>query len=251
MIQPFPSSFCVSLSLCGSILLRLLLAAALLLIALLAPQARAEDVVLVTGFDGRGSTKWSGEILDYSGRELRMRLATGREKVFPAARVASVSAERCAEQQAADEAFAKADYRRAIDRYRAALDAGHESRDWVRRQILAQIVWCQQTLGQWEQACESFLLLLTRDPKTPFFDCIPLAWVPAEPSPALEQKAKSWLNKGEAPAATLLGASHLLATASRPAAVEQLGRLSIDRDPRIALLAQAQICADACPHGQG
>ncbi len=208
---------------------------------------RADDVVLVTGSDGRGGTRWAGEILDYSGRELRMRLATGREKVFPAARVASVSTRWTAEQQAADEAFAKADYRRAIDRYRAALDPGHENRDWVRRQILSQIVWCQQTLGQWEQACESFLLLLTRDPRTPYFDCIPLAWTPGEPTPAFEQKAKGWLSKGESPAATLLGASHLLSTGSRPAALEQLNRLSLDRDPRIALLAQAQIWRTLVP----
>jgi hypothetical protein len=203
--------------------------------------ARAEDVATVVANDGRTSAKWSGEILDYSGRELRMRLATGREKAFPAARVLGISTPTSGEQQAADAALAKAEFRRALERYRAALDGSHESRDWVRRQILAQIVWCQRGLGQWDAACESFLLLLSRDPKTPYFDAIPLAWTPAEPPPALEQKAKTWLAQAESPAARLLGASHLLSTGSRPAAVEQLKRLALDRDPQIALLAQAQL----------
>ena len=150
---------CVS-ALCGAIFPLCCTAPLLFPLAFPASLARAEDVVYVTGSDGRGTTRWTGEVLDYSGRELRMRLATGREKVFPVARVTGVSTERSADQQSADEAFAKADYRRAIERYRAALDPGHESRDWVRRQILAQIVWCQQALGQWEQASESFLLLL-------------------------------------------------------------------------------------------
>ena len=61
-----------------------------------------------------------------------------------------------AEQQAGDEAFEKADYRRAIDRYRAALEGGHESRDWVRRQILAQIVWCQQTSASGKRPASRF-----------------------------------------------------------------------------------------------
>ncbi len=241
------SPISVSLRLCGGIFPLCCTAPLLFPLAFLASLARAEDVVYVTGSDGRGTTRWTGEVLDYSGRELRMRLATGREKVFPVARVTGVSTERSADQQSADEAFAKADYRRAIERDRAALDPGHESRDWVRRQILAQIVWCQQALGQWEQACESFLLLLARDPKTPLFDCIPLAWTAFEPTPAFEQKAKNWLGKGETPAATLLGASHLLATANRPAALEALARLSNDRDVRIALLAQAQIWRTQIP----
>ena len=108
-------------------------------------------------------------------------------------------------------------------------------------------MWCQQTLGQWEQACESFLLLLTRDPKTPYFDCIPLAWTPGSRSPAFEQKAKGWLSKGESPAAALLGP----AICSRPLVglrlLDQLNRLSLDRDPRIALLAQAQIWRTLVP----
>ena len=217
------------------------LVAGLLACAAAACAAGADDVVQATSADGRGLTTWSGEVLDYSGRELRLRLATGREKVIPAVRVVSVVTQQTADEQAGDEALAKADYRRAIERYRAALEGGRENRDWVRRHILAQIVWCQRALGQWEQACESFLLLLSRDPKTPYFDCIPLAWLPAEPAAGLEKKAGAWLAQEQPLAAVLLGASHLLSTGRRPTATDALQRLSLDRDLRIALLAQAQL----------
>ena len=85
------------------------------------------------------------------------------------------------------------------------------------------------------------MLLVARDAKTRYFDCIPLAWLPTEPTPGVEKKAQIWLAQDQPAAAVLLGASHLLSTGRRPAAVEQLKRLSLDRDVRIALLAQAQL----------
>ncbi|HEX4143816.1 MAG TPA: tetratricopeptide repeat protein [Pirellulales bacterium] len=206
-----------------------------------APQAKAADQVVVATADGRGSpTKWTGEILDYTGIELRLKLANGHEKTFPTARVLAESTPLGREQQAGDTAFAEGNFRLALGHYRAALEGQHETREWVRRKILSQIVWCYQSLGQWEPACDYFLILLARDRTTQYFDCLPLAWLSEEPSPTLERKAKEWLAQSETPVATLLGASHLLPTAQRTAALAALTRLSTDRDQRIALLAQAQ-----------
>jgi len=205
------------------------------------PTAKGADQVVVASADGRTPpTKWTGEILDYTGHELRLKLPNGHEKAFPSARVLAESTPISPEQQAGDTAWAEGNFRRAVGHYRAALEGQHEAREWVRRKILAQIIWCYKSLGDWEPACDYFLILLARDRTTQYFDCLPLAWLSEEPSPTLQRKAKEWLAQGETPAATLLAASHLLPTADRTAALAALGRLSTDRDERIALLAQAQ-----------
>jgi hypothetical protein len=95
-------------------------------------------------------------------------------------------------------------------------------------------------MGRLDAAGTRFLNLVRDDPDTPYFDAIPLTWLPGEPSPALEQAARQWL-AGDSPVANLLGASHLLSTGSRPAAVDRLGRLALEKDPRIAALSQAQL----------
>jgi hypothetical protein len=111
----------------------------------------------------------------------------------------------------------------------------------VRRRILANIVWCQRSLGQADQAGEYFLILLSRDPGTPDFDCIPLAWTDAQPTAAVAAKAEAWLAEAKNPAAELMGASLLISTDRRPAAIDRLKRLAQNADKRIAWLAQAQL----------
>jgi len=219
----------------ASILPALLLAC----LACIGDSAYSEDTAFIgPAGDGRES-KWSGEILDYTGRELRMRLSTGAERSFPAARVVRVNTAWPNGQLAGDELFSKHDYRKALEQYRAAL--GADTRDWVRRRIRAQVVWCFKLLGQWEQAGDHFLLLVGADPDTESFDSIPLSWTTGEPSAALARKAKGWMDRGDSAPAMLIGASHLLATGQRPAALDRLRRLATERDPRIAWLAETQL----------
>ncbi|MGD9720662.1 MAG: hypothetical protein AB7O59_16335 [Pirellulales bacterium] len=221
--------------------------AAALACAALAPQglfrrAAAEDVVVLRPTKAGDSPRSvSGQILDYTGRELRLRLPSGRERVIGPSQIERIKTDRTADQAAGDELFAKGDLRRAEARYRAAIDADHETRPWVRRQIVAQLVWCYQGLGQWEQAGELFLALLEGDPATPYFECIPLAWTTAQPTSALATKARTWLIQRERPAMALVGASHLLASPDRNAALARLRQLMDSEDPRIAWLAQTQI----------
>jgi len=198
--------------------------------------AAAEDIVTIAS--GRGQTKIGGRVIEYTGRELRLQLADGREKSFPAEQIVRVDTKYTTGQTEADRLFAQSKFAQALALYRKALDG--EPRRWVRRQIIAQMVWCYRALGQDGLAAEAFLLLVRSDPSTPLFDCIPLAWVPAQPSVALEQTARQWLARDDLPAAVLLGASHLLSTSSRPAALTRLQRLAATADRRIAQLARAQ-----------
>jgi tetratricopeptide (TPR) repeat protein len=208
----------------------------------------ADDVVTLTPqAGGRGSEKLSGQVIDYGARELRLRLATGRERIVPAGEILRVETKYCDEHAAGNQLFADGDFRLAIDKYRATLETDHEVRGWVRRQVLSQIVWCWRAFGKWDQAGETFLNLLGRDPKTRYFDCIPLAWTAAAPSRDVERKAQAWLAKSEQPAAVLMGASHLLTTDRRALTLAQLKRLADHDDPRIAWLAEAQCWRDSAP----
>jgi tetratricopeptide (TPR) repeat protein len=214
-----------------------------LVAALLFPawqSAHAEDVVTLRTSAGT-SRKLTGEILDYTGRGLRLRTGSGREQTIQPNLVERMETARSAEHVAGDQLLAAGDFRLAESKYRAALESNREPRAWVRRMILAQLVWCYQNSGQWDLAGETFLTIASQDPETIYLECIPLAWTTQQPSRSLETVAKTWLVAANNPFAQLLGASHLLASDDRRVATARLQTLSADRDPRLAWLAQAQL----------
>jgi tetratricopeptide (TPR) repeat protein len=207
-----------------------------------AQSAAAEDIVyLKASASGSAPRRLRGEITEYTGRELRLKSPTGRERTIASHLIERIDTTYSAEQTAGDKAFARGDFRAAYEQYRLALTADREPRDWMRRRILAPVVWCLRSLGKLDLAGTYFLILVSRDPTTPDFDCIPLAWTDEPPAPAVVEKARVWLNDPKNPAAILMGASALLSTDQRGAAVERLQALSRDADPRIAWLAQAQL----------
>lgn len=208
----------------------------LFLIAFCASPLAAQDTVVLRGKAG-GETRVTGQIIDYTGREMTVELPGGTNRRFPAEQVANVQTHRTSEQTRGDEQFAGGEFAAALTMYREALDA--ESRRWVRREILAQAVRCYDALGRPAEAGTFFLLLVEDDPNTLHFECIPLGWVPGQPDAALEQAARDWFDS-DRPAAVLLGASHLLSTSLRPRVIARLGELRGAADPRIAKLAEAQ-----------
>ena len=201
----------------------------------LAPAA-AQDTAYIAG-SGGGQTKITGRVLDYTGRELKWEHPGGQQQSFPAEKVLQIDTPYGRQQTDADVLLAKNQFDRALGLYLKAVDG--EPRRWVRRQIIARIVGCYHALDQPQRAGEAFLLLVRDDPDTPYFDCIPLAWMPRELPVDLELAARQWLGREE-PAAQLLGASHLLAGRDRPEALRQLRRLAAGTDRRIAGLALAQ-----------
>lgn len=212
---------------------------ALMLWGLSPVELTAEDVVILSsGQDAKSQTRIVGEVLDYNGTELTIRLNTGAERTFPSDQVFEIQPARSEEHKLGDEALAGFDYTAALAAYQDARRGA--TRRWVRELIIANMVTCYQNLGQAERAGEMFLILIGDDENSPYFDCIPLAWAPQEPSPQLAQQSRSWLRRDDLPAAILLGASHLLSTNERPAALGRLKRLQLHEDSRIAMLAQAQ-----------
>jgi tetratricopeptide (TPR) repeat protein len=204
-----------------------------------APAAAEDTVYISTGAETGGYSKWTGEVLEYTGVELRMRLSGGLERSFPAERVLRIETRYGPEHREADSRFAQGKFDEALALYGPARRS--EPREWVRRQITAQMVWCYRALGRLEEAGEEFRVLVQSDPTTPYFACIPLAWMPSPASIILERTARQWLDQDEIPAAVLLGASHLMSTSSRAAALAKLKRLTTGtQDGRIAFLALAQ-----------
>lgn len=226
---------------CSSLVRLTLLAVSLS--ALFARNAGAQDIVVAAPADNQRPTQWTGEILDSTGRELRMRTTAGIERVFPQSRVVSTRTTYSPGQIAGDALLAQGQFAAALEKYRSALDSKnpeHESRVWVQRLVAAQMVWCYRGLGQIEQAGDLFLLIAARDPDTPSFDAIPLAWLNSVPAAGIENKARVWL-VSDRPVSRLLGASQLLATPLRNNAIAELQQLTKDRDERIAWLAQTQL----------
>lgn len=214
--------------------------AVLLLAAVVNAPALGQDVVHVANASsGQGDAEWRGRVIDYTGRELRLQLPNGLERTFPADQILRIETQHGPQHVEADKRFARGEFDAALNLYREA--RASEPRPWVRRQITAQIVWCHRSLGQMEWAGKEFLdVLLAGDPTTPYFACIPLTWFPSQASLSLERTAQDWLGRDELPAAVLLGASHLMSTASRGKALEKLNKLASDADERIRLLAVAQ-----------
>lgn len=201
------------------------------------PCRAADEVTVATGRGGQAT--FSGRIVDYTGEQLVLELADGRKQEIPSQQVLQVETQLTAAQDEAGARFASGDYAAALALYKQALN--DEPRRWMRRRILADMVWCYRDLEQWGPAGEAFLLLVQSDPHTPHFAAVPLAWIAAEPSLALEQSARKWLDNERSSVAVLLGASHLLPTSARAQAVDALNRLTLNEDKRIARLAQFQL----------
>ncbi len=215
---------------------------ALLVFPILTQQGWAEDVVVVARTQPPGELRRRGTIVEYTGQALTLKLASEREETIESARVLGFETTRVPDQENGDQLFAEGRFADAVANYRRAVD--REQRTWMRRVILAQMVRCYRNMQQMVRAGDTFLIVMRSDPTTQLLDAIPLAWVSTPPPADLVQRSSQWLEDAKIPAARLLGASWLLATGQRQPALDVLKKLTEDPDPRIALLAEAQLWRD-------
>lgn len=198
----------------------------------------AADVVYFTSPHNRQArTKVTGEIVDYTGREIVIKLDNGRDMKRPGGTVAEIETIWQPDKLEADRLMTERQFSAAREKYTAAVK--RDKRPWARRLMVARIIRCYRELEQYEPAGRLFLALVGEDLDTPYFDQIPLVWLTMEPAVAVREAAGGWLADGR-PVARLLGASHLLTTARRQDALEQLELLTREKDARLAILATAQ-----------
>jgi tetratricopeptide (TPR) repeat protein len=209
-------------------------------VVLVAPQAEGEDtVVAASASDPMARVKRTGQILEYTGNELKLRTSLGLEETIPAGRVIEIQATWNPSHQAGDVARAKGELDEAIAAFRQA--KAEERRPWARRRIAAELAGAYLEAGRIESAGDEFLAIVASDPATRHYDIVPIAWRPAPPDAAIERHAAAWLAKGQSPPARVLGASWLLAGPRRTEAIATLEELVKASDPRVAGLATIQL----------
>jgi len=203
----------------------------------------AEDVLLLRPApSASGAVRLVGEITDVNSRELRLRLASGSERRVPVDQVLSATTVRSTEAEAGDERFAAFDFAGALTHYRAALQPKGESRNWMRRSIVAQAIWCYRALDNDELAARTFIeVLLPSDPEGSQLDCVPLCWRPRPMTLSLERSAGEWLRNDKSPWTALIGASYMFGSRDQGSAIDRLKRLTSDSDRRVSWLAEAQL----------
>ena len=205
--------------------------------------ARADDVAVLSRTEPPGESRRRGTIVDYTGQALVLRLPSGREEQIASSRLLGYETELVPDHKNGNQLFDEGRFADAVVSYHRAISTD-EQRRWVRRIILARMVQCYANLQQFVRAGDTFLLIVRSDPTTPLLEAIPLAWI-STPTPGdLTQRATRWMKDADIPAARLMGASWLLATADRQAALQVLRELDRCEDSRIAMLAQAQLWRD-------
>lgn len=203
--------------------------------------ASSEDRVVLAPAKGSGpKTTLRGEILDYRGDSLRLRLTNGKEETFDSARVIELQTNWPAGLARGETAWRRGEWEGAIAAYREA--ATSDSRAWVRRRVLARMIEALRDARRIADAGDAFLALHRADSSTPYFHVIPLDWTVTGPdAESVETRAREWLKNDAVAPAVLLGASWLLSRDARPEAQAALRRLLSEKDPRIVHLAGAQL----------
>ncbi len=179
-------------------------------------------------------------ILDHTGEHIRYRVRDdGPVTIKPSSQVISIETSQTRKHTEALEKFAAGDTKEAIRLFEEAL--GQDSRDWVRRDILAMLVKSALRQNNYAQAGARFLMIYASDSTTHYFKNIPLLWMTAAPDPQLKNAAMQWMNKAS-PAAKLLAASALLFDAKYQSSAKlDLQQLRSHPDPRVRYLAIAQL----------
>ncbi len=204
-----------------------------------AQDARPDRVDIVQRTTGQQQTI-SGRVIDYNGRFLTLQRVGGQQEQIASSRVRKIQTSRTKQHIRGDQLLAEHQFEQALVAYQQAVK--EETRQWVRQEILAQWVWCYQSLGLIEQAGDAFLkLVLASDPQTLYFQAIPLNWGKQTVSLPLEGQAQVWLTNSASAASRLMGASWLLGTSQRSLAIDVLKQLATQEDTRIALLAEFQL----------
>jgi len=203
----------------------LLVLAITLILCLGGGRLAAADRLVVRRPGAQGRIELQGEVLEYRGEEVSFQAsADGPIQTWRGPEIVMVEPERREPHQRGRQAIAQAPAQAAADLEQALAE---ETRPWVRREILADLVRCAVFQRQFAVAGSRYLAIETSDPETPHLAVIPLRWTPDPVARDDRAAAVKWL-KSKSATANLLGASHLVLdpefASEAEATLRQIGR---------------------------
>ena len=200
--------------------------------------AQATDEVVLQGASGTSRITIKCEVLDYTGKSLVALSSTGKQSTHLAADVIAVRTLQTSSHDSGIKELAAGRIAEAEALFEKAMN--QESRQWVRREILALMIRCSLRKAEWTNAGTRFLRLIQSDPDTRHIALIPLAWSRRPHDSPARGNAILWLREKHS-LARLIGASFLVFEPKYAAEVEQvLQELVQHPDERLRTLAQWQ-----------
>lgn len=208
---------------------------------LLAPRAGAlaEDRVTVQPASAGSPITVVGEIEDFNGRRITIRVQSGVPlQSYPAEEVLNVSTYYTQQHREGMRALQAGDPGEARDLFDIALI--REPRSWVQREIRAWLVRCALQQSDRVTAGLMFNEIVRSDAETRHWGVAPLIWAPEQVGDALRESARDWLTARFEPA-RLLGASVLLLDpVFGDVARTELDRLTRSANRNVVELARSQ-----------
>jgi tetratricopeptide (TPR) repeat protein len=194
----------------------------------------ALDVLVMARPGSDVLSRRKGRIEQWQGRTITMTIGS-RSKEFDSDQLVALETEWSPEFTRAKKLKAAGQSRRAVELFVKAIK--RESRPWAKRMMRAELMDVYLLLGEPASGVQEFRLILSGDPNSRFINRMPLPW---ENRLASVPGADDWMASDDS-ATRLLGASWSLTTPNREAAIEVLGDLAGDLDPRIRDLATTQL----------
>lgn len=195
---------------------------------MLIPEGAVDPVILI------------GSVEDYTGEVLvlqRAGQAVGDR--YPAPAIQSVQTWRSAIHEQGLAEFAAGSNAPAEQSLLKALK--DEPRDWMKREILSQLVRCAVRRGDWGTAGARFLQIANQDPTSPHWNVAPIHWAPHSMGDSQKTLARTWLKESDASYRLIASSWLLLDPVYGEVAEKQLDDLARDPNPIVSNLARAQL----------
>ena len=194
----------------------------------LIPEGAVDPVVLI------------GTIEDYTGEVLILRRADQRVgDRYPASAIQSVQTWRSAIHEQGISEFDSGENAPAEQSLLQALK--EEPRDWVKREILSQLVRSAIRRGDWGTAGARFLQITDQDSTTPHWNVAPIHWAPQSMGDSQKSLARTWIKETESPQRLLAASWLLIDPVYGETAEKQLDDLARDSNRIVNTLARAQL----------
>ena len=207
----------------------------------------AQDRVTFRLDSGEARAVLVGEVIDSTGRELKILPLQGSYRTLNAEDVIGIETQYVEPHRKAREEFLAGRTDAAQRLFEEAVR--QESRDWVDREILAGLVRCAHRTDDLTLAVYYFREIAKHDPWTRDWGIAPLVWVPTHVSDSLQTRARQWLVGASEPDRMLAASLLLLHPTYGKAARSEMNNLASSVNPQISGLAKCQLWRSAQAEG--